>query len=67
MFCSICFVEEEEDFCLGLVNDPGDAGGSKNQENISVSFKFQAGRVSSGLTFFVFFSRDSVRSIWPGA
>ena len=32
MFCHICFVVEEEDFCLVLVNDPGDEGGVQTRK-----------------------------------
>ena len=32
LFCYICFVGEEEDLCLGLVNDPGAEVGAQTRK-----------------------------------
>ena len=63
IFCHICFVGEEEDFSLGLFNDPGDEEGAAIRKIYLLALNIMQGEFLLVLSFFLYFP---FRPLWNG-
>ena len=66
MFCHICFVGEEEDFCLGLFDDPGDEDGAQSRKICLLALNIMQGEFLLVLnSFCILFFQEILRWTCP--